>query len=62
MSDKIGAKAAAKLWDDFVAHMNQAHPLKGPTRDTTTPYVNFIGSIDRYKKIFIAAHSEKPSK
>jgi hypothetical protein len=44
-----------QLWDRFIAHLNEVEPL-GKYGDGT--HKSFIGSIEKYKKIFIDANKE----
>ena len=52
-----------EMWKNFIAHLEQVQPLKGE-RDKKTgkyqllPHQNFLGSIEKYKKIFMEANSK----
>lgn len=44
-----------KIWNKFVDHLNKVNPLGKGTE--VVPHQNMIGSLDKYKKIFLAANS-----
>lgn len=47
---------AKKYWSKFIKHLNVVDPLG--KKDEVTPHVNFIGSIQKYERIFYEANKE----
>lgn len=54
---------AEQMWIKFIDHLNEVENLNKKTKkkkDQEEPelkHVNFIGSIERYKKIFLEANN-----
>lgn len=47
----------AQLWDAFIAQLNREQPLFGGTE----PHVNFLGSIEKHRGIFMRACAALPA-
>lgn len=57
-SEELYAMIREKVWADFIAHLNKVEPL-GRLKDGDEPvyHKNFLGSIERYKKIYMEANN-----
>lgn len=40
------------IWQRFMDHLEKVHPVKSP-KDPTLEYVNLIGSVKKFRKIFV---------
>lgn len=55
---------AQEAWDRFIAHIEKKQPLghyqkvKGKLVYVSQPHTHFLGSINEYKKIYLAAQRE----
>lgn len=49
-----GAKA---MWERFIQRLNEVDPLVFKRDEPPVPHKSFIGSIERYRKIFMEANS-----
>jgi hypothetical protein len=47
-------KTAEEFWERFVAHLNEVVPLG--KRDEVIPHKAFIGSIEKYNRIYMEAN------
>lgn len=53
------AEAAKQAWDKFVKHLNEKYPLRlKDEKGKRLPYVNLMGSIGSYEKLFIEANGQ----
>lgn len=50
--EEVDAQAA---WDRFIAELNRRNPLIFDRNKGPEPHVNFIGSVESYRKIFMEA-------
>ena len=50
--------SSEEMWDRFIAHLNKVEPLgRLKQGDEPVSYKNFLGSIERYKKIYMEANN-----
>lgn len=52
------------MWKNFIAFLEEKEPIKEAAKKkgekpTLLPHINLIGSVAKYKKIFIEANKEQ---
>jgi len=49
---------AEQMWDAFIVHLNKVDPLMfvDGKKQKQLPHQSFLGSIEKYRKIFIDAN------
>jgi hypothetical protein len=51
--------AAGLMWDKFIDLLEERQPIRGDKKGETKPHVNFLGSVEAYRKVFMEANSER---
>ncbi len=54
MSPLLNSVEAEALWQRFMDHLAKADPI-GPREDPIQPHKSFLGSVEKYRAIFINA-------
>jgi hypothetical protein len=54
----MDACSPEEMWERFIAHLNKVEPLG--KRDEIVPHKAFIGSIEKYRRIFLEAQRAPP--
>lgn len=58
----MNEQLANEMWERFIKHLNDTQPImvKKDKQQMQVPHVNFLGSIEAYRKVFVEANNGKP--
>lgn len=51
---------ATQMWERFIERLNAVDPLIFKRDEPALPHKSFLGSIERYRAIFMEANKEQP--
>jgi hypothetical protein len=55
----MDACSPEEAWERFIEHLNEVEPLGKRDDDAPVPHKSFIGSIEKYRRIFMDAQQPK---